>query len=95
MCKAGMANADPIIVCGRVNLHKTIGKGGLLDASSSSLSLAGAVAVEDVWSNDGSLFALLWSSNLRLAIGRFAMGDDLRSEIVDVDVCWNPNTSVS
>jgi hypothetical protein len=39
-CKAGMAKAEPMIVCGRVNLQRTIGKGGFTRSSPFSLTLA-------------------------------------------------------
>ena len=29
MCSAGIAKADPIMVCGRVNFHKTTGNDGV------------------------------------------------------------------
>ena len=34
-CRAGMAKADPMSVCGRVNRHKTMGSGGFFLPSSS------------------------------------------------------------
>ena len=54
ICNAGIANADPIIVCGRVNLHKTDKKDGFLPSLLEVDVIAGD-AVEDASDKEGSL----------------------------------------
>lgn len=81
MCKAGMANADPIIVWGRVNLHNTKGKGGFDTSSSVLVDITVEEAFNCSFNECGNVLLL---SKLRVVENGLVTGEGDRSGMMFV-----------